>query len=218
MRRTIYFSIFVVLSVIAGAVYYNHTREAPALVATHDLSVGTRIQSADVALRSVNPASLEGAVLRNADQAVGQTVSSPIFQGQFVDARQLAASSNAAMLAAGLQLPQGDRIIGLPITPAAAVGGALKPGDLVDVLAIPNPAKEASLLDQPVSPPTVLGKDVLVVGLRTDDGAAVVQTGATDGSNAGKAGSVLLAIPAGDEITYSGAMATSTFVLTLSTG
>jgi hypothetical protein len=98
------------------------------------------------------------------------------------------------------------------------VGGALKPGDLVDVLAIPNPAKEASLLDQPVSPPTVLGKDVLVVGLRTDDGAAVVQTGATDGSNAGKAGSVLLAIPAGDEITYSGAMATSTFVLTLSTG
>lgn len=214
MRRTIYLSLFVVLSIIAGVLYYDHTRLATVVVAIHDLSVGTRIQQSDVGVRAVNPSSIGGDVLHSTDQAVGQLVSSPILQDQFVDARQLGPVKNVAILASGLQLPDGDRIIGLPITPAAAVGGALKAGDLVDVLAIPNPSKGASLLDQPSAPPVMLGKDVLVVGLRTDDGTPV---GQSDPAVSSKPASVLLAIPVTEEISYSAAIADSSFVLTLST-
>ena len=143
MRRTIYFGMFILLTSIAGLLYYSDTRQSTALVATHDLSVGTRIQDSDIAVRRINPASAPAGLLKVSDQAVGQVVSSPVLEGQFLDARQVAPSRNASLLGTGLDVPAGYRIIGLPIAPAAAVGGVLKPGDRVDVMAIPNPSKVA---------------------------------------------------------------------------
>jgi len=217
MRRSIYLGAFVLLSTIAGFFYYSHTRQSTALVATRDLSVGTRIQDSDVAVRHVNPASMPDGVLKGPDQAVGQVVSSPVLEGQFLDGRQVAPSKNADLLGAGLDVPAGYRIIGLPIAPAAAVGGVLKPGDRVDVIAIPNPSKVTTLVDESVSTPVTIGKDVLVIGLRTDQGTPVDQAG--QGVNLGnnKPGSVLLAIPPTEEPVYSAAIAASAFVLILST-
>jgi pilus assembly protein CpaB len=217
MRRTIYLGVFIVLSTVAGVLYYSHTRQSTALVATHDLSVGTRIQDSDIAIRQINPASVPAGVLKASDQAVGQVVSSPILEGQFVDARQVAPSRNASLLGTGLDVPAGYRIIGLPIAPAAAVGGVLKPGDRVDVMAIPNPTKAATLAEESAPVPVMLGKNVLVIGLRTDQGTPVDQ--ADHGLNVGnsKPGTVLLAIAQTEESAYSSAIASSSFVLALST-
>ena len=217
MRRTIYLGVFIILSAIAGLFYYSGTRQSTALVATRDLSVGTRIQDADITVRRINPASAPAGVLMGADQAVGQVVSSPILEGQFVDARQVAPSKNATLLGTGLDVPPGYRIIGLPIAPAAAVGGVLKPGDRVDVMAIPNPSKVATLAEESAPVPVMIGKNVLVVALRTDQGTAVDQ--ADHGLSVGNAkpGSVLLAIAQTEESAYSSAIASSSFVLALST-
>ena len=217
MRRRIYLGMFILLSTIAGFLYYSHTRQSTALVATRDLSIGTRIQDSDIALRRINPASVPAGVLKSSDQAIGQVVSSPILEGQFLDARQVAPSKNASLLGTGLDVPAGYRIIGLPIAPAAAVGGVLKPGDRVDVMAIPNPSKAATLADEPAPVPVMIGKNVLVIGLRTDQGTQVDQ--ADHGLNAGytKPGSVLLAIAQNEESAYSSAIASSSFVLALST-
>ena len=95
------------LAAAAGFFYYSQTRQSTAVVATRDLSVGVRIQDADVTTRSVNPLSLDGQMLRTPDQAIGQVVAFPILQGQFIGARQVAPSKNAAMLTAGLQVPAG---------------------------------------------------------------------------------------------------------------
>jgi len=217
MRRTLYLGVFVVLSTIAGLLYYSDTRQSTALVATRDLSVGTRIQDSDIAIRRINPASVPAGVLKATDQAIGQVVSSPILEGQFLDARQVAPSRNASLLGTGLDVPVGYRIIGLPIAPSAAVGGVLKPGDRVDVMAIPNPSKAASLADESPPVPVMIGKNVLVIALRTDQGTQVDQ--ADHGLNAGnsKPGSVLLAISPTEESAYSSAIASSSFVLALST-
>ena len=217
MRRTLYLGVFVVLSTIAGLLYYSDTRQSTALVATRDLSVGTRIQDSDIAIRRINPASVPAGVLKATDQAIGQVVSSPILEGQFLDARQVAPSRNASLLGTGLDVPVGYRIIGLPIAPSAAVGGVLKPGDHVDVMAIPNPSKAASLADESPPVPVMIGKNVLVIALRTDQGTQVDQ--ADHGLNAGnsKPGSVLLAISQMEESAYSSAIASSSFVLALST-
>ena len=217
MRRSVYLGMFVLLSTIAGLFYYSHTRESTALVATRDLSVGTRIQDSDVAVRQVNPASVPAGVLKTSDQAIGQVVSSPILEGQFVDGRQVAPSRNASLLGTGLNVPAGYRIIGLPIAPAAAVGGVLKPGDRVDVIAIPNPGKSATLLDEPAPTPIMLGKDVLVIALRTDQGTQVEQADHGLSAGSSKPASVLLAIAQTEESVYSAAIASSTFVLALST-
>jgi Flp pilus assembly protein CpaB len=216
MRRSIYLAVFVVLSAIAGLFYYSQTRQATALVASHDLTVGTRIQDSDVALRQVNPASLGGDVLRSADQAIGQIVSFPILEGQFVDAREVAPTKNATLLGSGLDIPPGYRIIGIPIAPAAAVGGVLKAGDRVDVMAIPNVSRQISPVDQSTPLPAMIGKNVLVIGLRTDQGTDVSQI--DHGPNIGsKPASVLLAIPQTEETTYSAAIVAGSFVLALST-
>jgi Flp pilus assembly protein CpaB len=216
MRRSIYLAVFVVLSAIAGLFYYSHTRQATAVVASHDLTVGTRIQDSDVALRQVNPASVGGDVLRSTDQAVGQIVSFPILEGQFVDAREVAATKNATLLGSGLDIPPGYRIIGIPIAPAAAVGGVLKPGDRVDVMTIPNVSRQISPIDQSAPLPAMIGKNVLVIGLRTDQGTDVSQIdhGLSIGS---KPASVLLAIPETEETAYSAAIIAGSFVLALST-
>jgi Flp pilus assembly protein CpaB len=215
MRRTIYFAVFLVLSGFAGFFYYTHTREAPALIATRDLTVGTQIQDGDVSVRLVNPSSVGTSVLTAPEQAVGQVVSFPVLQGQFIDARQVAPTRNASLIGAGLDVPTGFRIIGLPVAPAAAVGGVLKAGDRVDVMAIPNPTKTNLTGDLlPVAPVTI-GVNVLVLGMRTDQGTQVDQS--TIGTSGDKPSSVLLAIPAIDEATYSAAIASSTFVLALST-
>lgn len=217
MRRTIYLGVFILLAAIAGVLYYSGTRQSSALVATRDLSVGTRIQDADVAVRRVNPASVPPGVLKASDQAIGQVVASPVLEGQFLDARQVAPSKNAALLGMGLDVPAGYRIIGLPIAPAAAVGGVLKPGDRVDVMAIPNPSKMATATEESIPVPVMIGKNVLVVALRTEQGTAIDQ--ADHGLNPGSAkpGSVLLAIAQTEEATYSSAIASSSFVLALST-
>ncbi|TMF87790.1 MAG: hypothetical protein E6I07_07010, partial [Chloroflexi bacterium] len=142
-------------------------------------------------------------MLKTLDQAVGQVVAIPVLEGQFLDARQVAPAKNAAMLGSGLEMPAGYRIIGLPIAPAAAVGGVLKPGDRVDVMAIAGGTKATTLADQPPIAPMLLGRDVLVIGLRTEQGTGVDQ--AEHGLNpAGtKPASILLAIPQTDEEAYS---------------
>jgi len=208
MRRTIYLGVFILLSTIAGLLYYSDTRQSTALVATRDLSVGTRIEDADVTVRRV---------LKASNQAVGQVVSSPILEGQFLDGRQVASSRNASLLGTGLDVPTGYRIIGLPIAPAAAVGGVLKPGDRVDVMAIPNPSKVSPLADESAPVPVMIGRNVLVIALRTEQGTQLDQ--ADHGLNVGNSrpGSVLLAIAQTEESAYSSAIASSSFVLALST-
>jgi len=217
MRRIAYLSVFIVLSAIAGLLYYSHTQQSTAVVATRDLPVGARIQDGDLTTRRVNPASVGPQVLTSAGEAVGQVVAFPILEGQMLDARQVAPSKNATLLGSGLQVPPGYRIIGLPVTPTTAVGGVLKPGDLVDVIAIPNPAKAVALTDESPATPLRIGNDVLVLGLRTDQGGQVDQTDHGLSAGNGKPASVLLAIPQNEETTYSAAIADSTFVLTLST-
>jgi pilus assembly protein CpaB len=217
MQRSIYLGVFVLLSAIAGLFYYNNTRQATALVATRDLTVGTRIQDSDVAVRQVNPASVPAGALKASDQAIGQVVSFPVLAGQFLDARQVAPSRNGSLLGSGLDVPVGYRIIGLPIAPAAAVGGVLKPGDRVDVMVIANPSKAATPAEESIPTPVMIGKDVLVIGLRTEQGTQVDQ--ADPGLNVGnsKPGSILVAIPQTEESAYSAAIAASSFVLALST-
>jgi Flp pilus assembly protein CpaB len=217
MTRTVCLAVFLVLSAIAGFFYYANTEQASALVATHDLTVGTQLHESDVAIRRVNPSSIGSDVFRGPDQAVGQYVAFPVLKGQFLDPRQITASKNAELLGIGLRVPAGSRIIGVPVTPATAVGGALKPGDLVDVIAVPTAQKTGIAVEDASIANQTIGRDVLVVGLRTEQGTAFDRTDPGINATGAKPGSVLLAIPESDEGRYSGAMGTSTFLLALST-
>jgi hypothetical protein len=84
-------------------------------------------------------------------------------------------------------------------------------------MAIPNPSKVATLVEESAPAAVMIGKNVLVIALRTDQGTQVDP--ADHGLNVGniKPGSVLVAIPQAEESAYSAAIAASSFVLALST-
>jgi hypothetical protein len=83
-------------------------------------------------------------------------------------------------------------------------------------MAIPNPSRQLSPGDQSVSAPVMIGKNILVIGIRTEQGTEVDQV--DHGVNIGsKPASVLLAIPETEETTYAAAVVAASFVLALST-
>jgi Flp pilus assembly protein CpaB len=219
MLRTVYLTTFVILAGVAGLFYYSQTRLVPAVVATTDLKVGAQIQDSDVAIRRVSPAAVPAGTYADLGLAIGRFVSFPILRDQYIGARAVAASRSAELLASGLDVPKGYRIISLPIVPSSAVGGSLKPGDLVDVIAIPGSNKASGLLDQSSSAPMVIGTHVMVLGLRTDQGTTLDPATGSRGIGAvgNKPASILLAIPEPDETRYSAALATSTFFIALTT-
>jgi Flp pilus assembly protein CpaB len=215
MIRLVSMAVFVTLAAAAGVLYFEQTKQATVVVATHDLVVGSQIQDQDVMPRSVSAASSPVDALTGPADAVGQYVAFPVLAGQFLLHRQVSSLPNASQLTHGLAVPPASRVISLPVTPASAVGGSLRPGDLVDVLAISAVDHSGPALDI-ASPPMLLGQRIPVVGLRTEQGTALDPPARPLGNDE-KIGSVLVAIPATDEARYAAAMPGSTFVLMLVT-
>lgn len=218
MFRLVYLVACIVLAGVAGFLYYGQTQQTAVLVADRDLAVGTRIEDGDVAVRRVPVSAVPEGALSSPDQAAGQFVAFPAMAGQYLTARHLSRTRAGAAATSGLPVPPGDRVLSLPVSPAAAVGGALAPGDLVDVIAVPDTGKGPPLAGLDPAGNTVLGQRVLVLGLRTDQGAALEPDSRSALTGSSRVASVLLAIPESDEQRYAAAMGVDTFVLTLVTG
>jgi Flp pilus assembly protein CpaB len=226
-----------ILALLAGALYYGHTREITVVVASQDLKVGTRISDSQLETRRVHPNSIPVGAARTAELVAGRVVTVPVLAGQYVPLRALSQRPGAA-IGVGIEVPQGFKVISIPVAPAFAVGGALRPGDYVDVLAMPPPLSPgvqrppAAPVQTPAltgaaigsggqgpSPAELVGRHVLVVGLRSDQGAAIEEP-APGGRGLNfastKVGSLLLAIPPQDTTRYLAAASASTFFIALS--
>jgi Flp pilus assembly protein CpaB len=205
-----------VLALAAGAIYYANTREATVVVANGDLQVGASITDSSVSLRRVHPGSVPAGSALRLSEVVGKYVAFPILDGQFIPLKALA-KDRASLIAGGLAVPSGFHALSIPVTAADAVGGALRPGDYVDVLAV---AKNQVAGASP-QPATVLGKHVLVLGLRTDQGQALDVTGANTSTVRGlnfasqRLASIVLAIDPDEEGRYIAATAVDTFSVVL---
>lgn len=244
MRRTVYLLAFALLAALAGMLTLRAQRTVAVLVAVHDVRAGAQLGGQDVEVRRVHQDSVPAGALAAPDDAVGRYVAWPLTAGEPVLARMLRASRSGMALAADLTVPDGYRAIAVPVQPAGAVGGMLQPGDHVDVYATPLPGRSGSV--QP-SPPTsvtgrrtaalnapppdgtdsadgtiILGGDVLVLQVRTDQGQPLDNGGdrSVHGLDfgAGKLGSVVLAVPASDVARYAAAAAADTIYLALSIG
>ena len=214
MVRAVYLSVFVVLSLAAGGIYYSYTRETTVVVAHGDLRVGSIVTEASVSVRRVHPGSVPVGTARRVSDVVGRYVAWPVLDGQYVSSRALT-SNRTALIDGGLTVPAGYHAISLPVTAAEAVGGVLRPGDFVDILAV---AKN-QLPGATAAPAQVLGRRLLVLGLRTDQGQPLDTggPGSVHGLNFSnnRIGSVLLAVPTEDEEKYATAEASSQFTVVL---
>ncbi len=231
MRRTIYLSLFLLLALSAGLLTLHAQRTTAVLVATHDVRAGQQVAAGDVEVRRVHVDSVPADALLGADDAVGSYVAWPLTAGEPVLSRMVRRERSGITLTAAVTVPDGYRAIAVPVLPAGAVGGMLSPGDHVDVYATPlaghnadAPASRASSLGdgREADAATVLGRDLLVLQLRSDQGQPL-DDGADQSVHGlnfgvGKLGSVVLAVPADEVSRFAGAAAADTIYLALSVG
>jgi Flp pilus assembly protein CpaB len=232
MRRKVYLVAFMVLALAAALLTLRAQRTVSVLVATHDLRAGAMVATQDVEVARMHDDSIPAGALTTADAAVGRYVTWPVTSGQPVLARALRVQrSGGSVVFGGLDIPVGYRAIAVPVQPAAAVGGMLARGDRVDVYATPQPGHAAPSTPPPTTATAadrsktarLIGHDVLVLQLRSDQGQPLDETSGGDtvrGLNfgTGKLGSVVLAVPDADVDRYAAAVATESIYLALSVG
>lgn len=117
------------------------------LVAARDIPQRTLLTAADVRAVQMNAAAVPVVAVRPEQQetVVGKVVSIPIQAGEFITVAKLgtAAGASFTVFPPDLELPPGGaipantpnyRAMSITVTDANAVGGAVQPGDLVDLL------------------------------------------------------------------------------------
>jgi Flp pilus assembly protein CpaB len=218
-NRGAYVAIFVVASLVAAGVYYLTQPRADVVRARDYIAVLSPITADMVELVRVSPGDRPADAATSIDDVIGQYAAMPILAGQFVDHRALESTPGAQVFGFGAPLPPGYVAFAIPVEPGQAVGGALTPGAVVDVIAVPNALKTLSNADLESAPEaTVIGENLVVLALRTVDGRALI--GPSDGAQSVTAlpprlGSVVVAVPADELPRFASASLTSTMFLAL---
>jgi len=234
MRRTLYIAAFTVLALGAGLLTLHAQHTITVVVASHDVPAGVEIQPADVELAQLHDDALAAGALTRASDAVGRYVAWPLVGGEPVLPRMVQSQRSGSAVLAELGVPDGYRAIAVPVQPASAVGGMLARGDRVDVYAtpgaghestgVPQTSRDASQTQVPATGggTVLLGRDVLVLELRSDQGLPLEDNsaGTTHGLSVAvsKLGSVVLAVPSADVDRYAAAVAGGSVYLALGLG
>lgn len=139
---------------------YRHSFPTEAvLVAARSLSTGAALRPEDVRVAYVAPGTAPPGTLHQPAEVQGRWVSAGLLAGDFVRATHL--SSEPPRI---LDQPEPDKaILSIPVTPADALAGVLRPGDTVSIWLTDAPlGKEASV--QPLS------GDAVVVAVQNSAG------------------------------------------------
>ncbi|MGE5673463.1 MAG: Flp pilus assembly protein CpaB [Mycobacterium leprae] len=155
-----------VLALVAGGFAYNRVfRTVPALAMLQDQPAGVALTADMVKVIRIPASGLPPQALYGPGQIGGKYAAVPLLAGQILSARQISATPPVADPYTTLT-PQ-QRIISVPVRQELALGGALRPGDRVDVVAA-WPAQESK-----PSTVEVLASAVPIVDLRNSAATSI---------------------------------------------
>ena len=125
-RRTLLGVVLILVSVAGGrAVMESGKTTVPVWVVGKDLAGGSVLSGEELRVEHVNlPPRLGASYVRASEPLAGMVVTRPLAAGELVPAAWVVPSS-----------PARSRAVAIPVDPEHAVGGALRPGDLVDIYA-----------------------------------------------------------------------------------
>ena len=102
-----------VAGAVAGALYYIGAQRVSMIVAAQDVGAIRPLTADDLAVRSVPPDALPAGAISSVDEAIGRVPIAPLWQGQPLVTRALAA--DAAVFHTGLTLRSGERAVAIPV-------------------------------------------------------------------------------------------------------
>lgn len=160
------------LSLVSGTyAYHTMLRTVPVLTAVADIPAGAELKPDMVQVVRVPAGGRPVQALFGPGQVVGKYAAVPVLAEQTLTTRHLAEQAPLADPMAAALAP-GERIVSVPVKSDAVLGGAMRPGDLVDVAAA-WPGQDGK-----PGPVEVLATGVRVIDLRN---AAGQSTQATSG-------------------------------------
>ncbi len=195
---------------LASVLYLAATQRADVVVVSRDIDVPRPLTRDDLEVRPVSAELAPPDAVQRIDDVVGLVPRAPLLRGQLVLTRAVA--SELPGFRTGLVLSSGLRAFAIPVSAVNAIGGAIVPGSRVDVLAVPvlgrAPSGRATEL---------LASAAVVLDVRDDSGAAYLpREGKANAATLNeRIASIVIAVPAADEIRFADRIATSTFVLAL---
>jgi Flp pilus assembly protein CpaB len=217
-NRGAYVAIFLVASLVAAGVYYLAQPRTEVVRARADIAVLTPVTADMVEVVRVSPGDRSTDAATSIEEVVGQYAAMPILAGQLVDRRALESTPGAHAFGFGAPLPPGHVAFAIAVEPAQAVGGALTPGAIIDVIAVPNALKTLPADIEVAPAATVLGEGLVVLALRSVDGRALTDPATSTQSATSlppRLGSVVVAVPAAELPDFATASLTSTMYLSL---
>jgi Flp pilus assembly protein CpaB len=128
-RRAV-LGVFLLLVAVGGSLAFwtASSSTTAVLVATHNLPAGATLSTGDVAIARVrvDDATYQAAVpASELSYVVGRRLNAPVYSHQLLV---------RAQLSSGLPLGKDQMEFTIPVTPDTAVGGSIRPGDIVEVL------------------------------------------------------------------------------------
>ena len=172
------------LGLAAALIWISDGRTGPAIVADVDVAAGARILPDDLRSVTVPRAALPPGAIADKAQAVGMYARGPLPEGQYLLPGNLASDPAGALAESAVQIPSDWALVGVAMSYQNALGGALTPGQSVDLYAI---GKRAG------STPVLIVPGARLIDLRNGYGASAGPGG--DGDRADIMESVLLALP-----------------------
>jgi len=168
-------------AIVAGDLATLHRRaadlgpERDAVIATHDLAVGTVLTTRDLAVRRVRRSQLPSIVVTDRARVVGRVVAVPVLDGAYLVARNVAPSRRTGLDGV---VPRGMRAMRVLVTDALEP----RPGAVVDVFA----TVDAGAAGTSSATTSVIAAGVTVIGTDHRGGG---------GGRAGSGGVTLLVDP-----------------------
>jgi len=195
--------LIIILSFALAYYLYDQNRQMEVPVAAVDIEPLARIQQAMVTTRPLPRQAMTAHLLSRPEQVVDQFATQPILAGEPFDARKLVRDKPAQRsFGSGRVLAPGQVAFAVPLDLAGFVGGALRPGDYVNVIIVPR------LKDRPERGVMIM-QQVRVLDVRTEQGQAAL-IGA-------KPGAALLEVTSDQATALAVAVATGKVYLALTT-
>lgn len=193
-------------AVVAGTAYYLDARRVPVLVAARPLQAERVLDAGDLDLVDLPPGVVPDGALSEPSAAVGAILRMPVARGQFILDRLF---DGPPGFSSGVRPPSGHLVVAIPVSAATALGGAIAPGMRVDLVAVPISGRAP--LDRGVERIAV---GLLVVDVRSELGGQYSEPRDEKGvlANA-RLGSIVVAIPADEDLRFADRLATSTFIV-----
>jgi pilus assembly protein CpaB len=154
-REAVFAACAVVLAIFTAMLVRNYTQNAQVVsnvspqgveaaqvvVATQDLSLGTRIEEHHVKLIPWPADAIPNGAAREVQAVVGKVALASVVQNEPLMPQKLAAADTQGLMA--LVIPPGMRAVSVPVNKVTGISGFVSPGTRVDVICIMTQKGEA---------------------------------------------------------------------------